>query len=71
MAKGKVTFNVERCKSCGLCVESCPKKILAVDIDFINANGYNPIKIVNKEECIGCASCALMCPDVVITVERD
>ena len=27
MAKGKVTFDVERCKSCGLCVEACPKVI--------------------------------------------
>ncbi|NLB17125.1 MAG: 4Fe-4S binding protein, partial [Clostridiales bacterium] len=24
----KVTFNVERCKGCGLCVSVCPKKIL-------------------------------------------
>lgn len=71
MAKGKVTFNVERCKSCELCVKSCPKKILEIDTDFINSNGYNPVKIVDEEECIGCASCALMCPDVVITVERD
>ena len=58
MAKGRVIFNVERCKSCGLCVEACPK-------------GYNPAKIVDEEKCVGCASCALMCPDVVITVERD
>ena len=28
MAKGKVTFDVERCKSCGLCVEACPKEIV-------------------------------------------
>lgn len=71
MAKGKVTFNVERCKSCELCVEACPKRILAIDTDFINSKGYNPAKIVDEESCIGCASCALMCPDVVITVERD
>ena len=28
MAKGRVFFNVERCKSCGLCVEACPKEYL-------------------------------------------
>ena len=66
MAKGRVIFNVERCKNCGLCVEACPKGILAID-----AKGYNPAKIVDEEKCVGCASCALMCPDVVITVERD
>ena len=65
MAKGKVTFDVERCKSCGLCVEACPKEILAIDTD------YNPAKVIDEEKCVGCASCALMCPDVVITVERD
>ena len=69
--KGKVTFDVERCKSCGLCVEACPKGILAIDTDYINQKGYNPAKVVDEEKCVGCASCALMCPDVVITVERD
>ena len=67
MAKGKVTFDVERCKSCGL----CPKEILAIDTDYINQKGYNPAKVIDEEKCVGCASCALMCPDVVITVERD
>ena len=71
MAKGKVIFNIERCKSCGLCVDECPKGILEIDIDIINSKGYNPAKIVDEEKCVGCASCALMCPDVVITVERN
>ena len=64
MAKGKVTFDVERCKA-------CPKEILAIDTDYINQKGYNPAKVIDEEKCVGCASCALMCPDVVITVERD
>ncbi len=29
MAKGKVSFNQERCKGCALCVEACPLKIVA------------------------------------------
>ena len=70
MAKGKVTFDVGRCKSCGLCVEACPKGILAIDTDYINQKGYNPAKVIDEVKCVGCASCALMCPDVVITVER-
>ena len=34
----KVTFNIDRCKGCGLCVGACPKKIVALLKDEINAN---------------------------------
>ena len=71
MAKGKVSFNQERCKGCGLCVEAFPVKIIQLDSNVINKKGYNPATVFEMEKCIGCASCATMCPDVVITVERD
>lgn len=71
MAKGKVTFRIDRCKGCGLCVNACPKKILELDVNRINEKGHTPAHIVKPEECIGCAACALMCPDQVITVERE
>ena len=71
MAKGKVTFNENLCKGCGLCVAACPKKILELDKTRLNAKGYHPATCVNPEECIGCTFCATQCPDVVITVERD
>lgn len=71
MAKGRVSFNQDRCKGCGLCIPVCPVKILDLDKENINKKGYNPATVVNEDKCIGCASCALMCPDQVITVERD
>ena len=71
MAKGKVTFNVDICKGCELCVSVCPKKIIALDKGTINKKGFNPAQVVNMDECVGCGSCAIMCPDSVITVERD
>ena len=69
----KVTFNVERCKGCGLCVEACTKKILELSPDKLNSKGYHPAQMItgSEEKCIACAMCALMCPDVVITVEKD
>lgn len=70
MAKGKVSFNQDRCKGCGLCVEACPLKIVALDSTKINKKGYNPANVVDIEKCIGCTNCATMCPDEVITVER-
>lgn len=70
MAKGKVTFNQDICKGCGLCVSVCPTNILAIDEKAINRKGYHPATVVEPENCIGCANCAMMCPDLVITVER-
>lgn len=67
----KITFNTERCKGCGLCVEVCPKKILALDTAVLNQKGYHPAVIIDQEKCIACAMCATMCPDCVIKVEKD
>lgn len=65
----KITIREERCKGCGLCVLSCPKKLLEIS-DKSNKNGYFVVKIDDMDACVGCASCAVMCPDCVITVER-
>ena len=70
MAKGKVTFDQDFCKGCGLCVQACPVKIVEIDNTTINNKGYNPATVVELDKCIGCANCATMCPDAVITVER-
>ena len=68
--KGRVTFQEDFCKGCGLCIDACPKNIIALDKEKINSQGYHPAQVTDMDECIGCANCALMCPDVVITVER-
>lgn len=70
MAKGLVTFNVDRCKGCALCTAACPQKIILMDKTKINAKGYHPATVEEMEKCIGCAMCAITCPDSVITVER-
>jgi len=70
MAKGRVTFDNDRCKACSLCVHYCPTKILELDLNAINQNGYNIIKVIDPEKCIGCSFCAMMCPDSVITVYK-
>ena len=66
----KVTFREERCKGCGLCVGACPKKIVKLDEEKLNALGHHPATVVKMDQCVGCAFCATMCPDVAITVER-
>lgn len=66
----KVTFEEDRCKGCGLCVDACPKKIVALCKERINAKGFHPAEVTDMQACIGCAFCATMCPDVVIRVEK-
>ena len=66
----KVTFREDRCKGCKLCVSVCPKKIVIIREDKLNAKGFHPAGVDEMDKCIGCASCATMCPDCVITVER-
>ncbi len=69
MAKGTVTFNIEMCKGCELCIGACPQDSLALS-PKINAQGYHYTVLV-KDNCSGCLNCALVCPDAVITVYRE
>jgi len=72
MAKiSKVTIDPEKCKSCGLCVSACPKKIVALSGKTLNKKGFHPAEVTDMSQCIGCAFCAVMCPDVAIKVEKD
>lgn len=66
----KLSFRTDLCKGCGLCVNACPKQVLEISKDKINAKGHHPVEAVNMDACVGCASCAIMCPDCIITVER-
>jgi len=69
MAKGTVTFDIETCKGCELCIEACPQESLALS-PKINAQGYHYAVLI-KDNCTGCTNCALVCPDAVITVYRE
>ena len=55
----KIVIDAERCKGCMLCVEFCPKGILAPSKE-VNSKGYHPIECNDEDECTGCAICALM-----------
>ena len=63
----RVDFFDERCKGCGICVETCPKNCLVISKRF-NRQGYAVAECETPELCNGCALCAEMCPDVVIEV---
>ena len=62
----KAYENVERCKSCGLCIAGCPKKAIEMTNE-LNPAGYKHIR-VDREKCVGCGACYTVCPDGVFTI---
>ena len=66
----RIIVNEDACKGCAMCVNACPRKIIALAKEKINKKGYHPAQLMDESRCTGCCSCAMMCPDVAITVER-
>ncbi len=66
----KLTFKMDECKGCGLCVYVCPLKILRISQDIINKKGHHPAECIDESKCVACASCAVMCPDCIIRIEK-
>ena len=58
----KISVRREWCKSCGICIEFCPKDVLVPD------DQEKPIP-ENIDACIKCGLCEVRCPDFAITVE--
>ena len=54
----KVTFDSDRCKGCALCVDACPKKIIVIAKNKINAKGHSPAEVTQPRS----ASAALSAP---------
>ena len=66
----KFTVDEVLCKGCSLCVDACPKKILRLAPEKLNAKGYLPVEITDEAACNSCAFCAVMCPDSVIVIKK-
>ena len=61
-----IKINENKCKSCYLCIDVCPKKLIKKS-DKKNSLGENLVCFDNKKnECIACAQCALVCPEIAI-----
>lgn len=57
-------IHTNRCKGCGICVEFCPKKVLAV-------NQLEKVEAVKEKDCIMCRQCEMRCPDFAIFVHKE
>jgi 2-oxoglutarate ferredoxin oxidoreductase subunit delta len=65
--KSKVHYNPvifhAWCKSCGICIEFCPKKVIGKD-------DMGAPLVERPDDCIGCRFCELHCPDFAITIKE-
>lgn len=64
----KMTVDFDRCKGCQLCVAACPKKLVVIQTDRLNKEGFYTAVCGSDEDCTACALCAMMCPDCAITI---
>lgn len=67
--RGLIHVDTTECKGCGLCIEACPPKVIALS-DRLNHYGYRTATYAGTG-CTGCGICFLACPEPgAITVLR-
>jgi len=65
--KFEVVLNIENCKECGYCVETCGVDTFGPAETF-NTKGYRPAEVKSSDWCVGCFKCYFSCPDFAIDV---
>ena len=58
----KLVINTKWCKGCGVCAAFCPKGVLKLVGEKIQA--------ANPDACIKCGMCEKRCPDYAIYLEE-
>jgi NAD-dependent dihydropyrimidine dehydrogenase PreA subunit len=59
--RGLLRVDEEECKGCGLCIEACPPKLIALN-DQLNHYGYRTA-VYAGSGCSGCGICFIVCPE--------
>jgi len=68
--RGELVVLPTRCKGCGLCVETCPKDVLALE-GVPSGTAFRTVRAVRPENCILCRRCEHGCPDFAIYIIKD
>jgi NAD-dependent dihydropyrimidine dehydrogenase PreA subunit len=71
--RGSLRVETEECKGCGLCVEACPPKVIALS-ERLNHYGYHTATYAGSG-CTGCGICFMVCPEpgaiTVLTIAHE
>jgi 2-oxoglutarate ferredoxin oxidoreductase subunit delta len=59
-----LAINQKFCKGCGICIEFCPKEVLAL-------SDKGKVYAAQPDLCINCGQCELRCPDFAIQVIKE
>ncbi|HME58081.1 MAG TPA: 4Fe-4S dicluster domain-containing protein [Terracidiphilus sp.] len=59
--RGVLQVDVDECKGCGLCVEACPPKVIALS-EQLNHYGYRTATYAGAG-CTACGICFMVCPE--------
>jgi 2-oxoglutarate ferredoxin oxidoreductase subunit delta len=68
VTRGTLVIDVDACKGCDLCVDSCPPEVLVMTEHETNERGYRYPRLLPG--CTGCGACAQICPDFVFQVYK-
>lgn len=78
VADGVAFVDKEKCMACGLCVDTCPRKVIKLvpyEMDtWVGCASKDKGAVSRKyctHACIGCGICAKNCPSEAITVENN
>jgi NAD-dependent dihydropyrimidine dehydrogenase PreA subunit len=63
-ARKKLELTVSWCKSCGICMQICPKDVLGEE------EVMKKVILIAPEKCNGCGLCELACPDYVFSIKE-
>ena len=61
-----IVIDSKRCKSCYVCVETCPKGLIKKSTETSKLGDYLVEFDDPNGDCLGCAMCAIRCPDMAI-----